>query len=271
MQYQPIRPPAYLSDYVRYFWVLESNGTTCLPKTFKPLADGCPGLIFQHPDQGLFYDQTAKQLPSIFLYGQTTNPIEIHSTGSLSAIGVCLYPNALKSIVGFNANELTNTCLDLNQLAEEQGFCLVEQLCYAPSVTAKIEILSAYLLAQIKRNNVEPDALIQYALTQLINSKGRVSLNELQKTLNLSERSFERKFNQYVGISPNLFSRICRFQASLNQVRTNSFDKLSDVAFDNAYADQSHFIRSFKEFAGFSPNQFHKRSHEVLENFSLLM
>jgi len=87
----------------------------------------------------------------------------------------------------------------------------------------------------------------------------------------LSEKSFERKFKQGVGISPKLFSRICRFQAALNQLRNNHYRKLSDVAYENGYADQSHFIRAFKEFAGFSPQQYRLQSHEVVENLPELI
>ena len=73
-----------------------------------------------------------------------------------------------------------------------------------------------------------------------------------------------------MGVSPKLFARISRFQASLSQLRNNDFNKLSDLAFDNDYADQSHFIRSFREFAGFSPHQLRKQSVELLENFTEL-
>jgi len=34
-----------------------------------------------------------------------------------------------------------------------------------------------------------------------------------------------------------------------------------------AFTDQSHFIRSFKEFAGISPNQYQKQYTELVENF----
>jgi AraC-like DNA-binding protein len=53
-----------------------------------------------------------------------------------------------------------------------------------------------------------------------------------------------------------LFARICRFQASLNQIRNNDYCRLSDIAYENEYADQSHLIRAFKEFAGISPNKY---------------
>jgi AraC-like DNA-binding protein len=271
MKFERIQPPASLKDYVRYFWILESSDSDVAPKTFIPLADGCPGLMFQQPDRGAFYDPTQRKLPGIFVYGQTTNHIEVYSKGNVQMIGVYFRPDALSSIFGLNASELTDTCLDLNAWAEEQGVFLLEQLVAIRSTAGKIERLSAYLVDQIKKNTVRPDALVPYAVARIIQSKGTVSLKELQKTVNLSERSFERKFNQSVGVSPKVFSRVSRFQASLNQFRADDFNRLSDIAFDNLYADQSHFIRSFKEFSGFSPNQFQKRSFELVENFPQLI
>ncbi len=47
-------------------------------------------------------------------------------------------------------------------------------------------------------------------------------------------------------------------------------EKLSDVALVTKYADQSHFIRSFKEFAGVSPFGSVKKAPEVMENFAAI-
>ena len=108
---------------------------------------------------------------------------------------------------------------------------------------------------------------MQFAITRIVEAKGNISLKELQDYLQLSERSFERRFKQYVGISPKLYSRISRFQAVLNQIRLGQHNRLTDLAYENDYADQSHFIRSFKEFAGCSPLQYQKQSMQQVENF----
>jgi AraC-like DNA-binding protein len=267
VNYQQLPPPAYLQDYIRYYWVLESDCSDAQSKSFKTMADGCPGLIFQQPDKGILY-QNNKALPGIFLYGQATTHAEIRINGKFSTIGIYFYPNALKSIFGLNAEELTDTCTDLDLLAAQHGFYLSEQLSNAATAMDQVNIISNYLLFQIRKNNHCTDTSIQYALSHIIQTKGTVSLKDLQKQLQLSERSFERRFKQYVGITPKLFSRISRFQASLGQLRNNEYDKLSDIAFGNDYADQSHFIRSFKEFAGCSPFQYQKNAVEVMENFS---
>jgi AraC-like DNA-binding protein len=267
MQYRQLIPSSCLKDYVRYFWTLESNDLTVSPKAFGPLADGCPGLIFQQPDVGQFYDQDHKPLPALFLYGQTVKRTSIYLLGRFRTVGVCFFPNTLASTFGFDANDLTDDCLDVNLITTY----LVDELWQAATTQSRVSSLAAYLFAQIRKTNKSVDPLTQYAISQIISSKGSLSLPDMHNRLNLSERSFERRFNQQVGISPKLFSRVCRFQAALSQLKQANYDKLSDIAFENGYADQSHFIRTFKEFTGYSPYQFQKQSHHTVNSLSSII
>lgn len=266
MEYRQIPPPEYLKDYIRYFWTLESNDTEILSRSFRTIVEGNPGLIFQSPEKGAMY-QYGKKLPHIFLYGQATRHAEIHFGGTFSTIGICFYPNAIKTIFGYDAEELTDACTCLDQEAKRDGFLLSEQIADAGTTPERIELLSSYLFFMLMRNNRHEDKAMQFAITRIIQSKGGIAMKDLQTELQLSERSFERKFKQYVGVSPKLFSRISRFQASLNELRFGRHDKLTDLAYENEYADQSHFIRSFNEFAGCSPLQYQKQSLEAVENF----
>jgi AraC-like DNA-binding protein len=265
-----IQIPLELRSCIRNFWTLETDGADDEPNTFKVFADGCPGIIFQHPEKGMLF-QDDKKLPPFFLYGQATKASEIRLCGKFSTVGIYFYPNALKSIFGINAEELTNSCIDLDLLNRPQGFSLLEQLSNAPSVTDQARILSSFIFSLVRKKNDEKDMEMKYALTQIMQSKGAISLAGLRRELQISERSFERRFKLYVGISPKLFSRISRFQASLDQLRQYNFNKLSDIAYENDYADQSHFIRAFREFAGYSPFQYQKRCNEVVENLSGLI
>jgi AraC-like DNA-binding protein len=271
MNYQTYAAPDTLKPYVRYFWVLEnSDADDSSQKIFGAIADGCPGIILHQTEKGSYHDESNKQLPEIFLYGQTIDPVKFYSPGRFTTIGVWLYPHALKSVFGFDANEFTGSCLDLDLVRPVKGTHVSEQLINGGSIEQRIRILSSYLLAHIERNKQQPDEAMKFALTQIAYSKGNISLKALQETLRLSERTLERKFKQIIGISPKLFTRIYRFQVSLNQLRKNNYDKLSDIAYENDYADQSHFIRAFKEFTGLSPFEFKKNSNELVENFPIL-
>ncbi|MBO9562025.1 MAG: AraC family transcriptional regulator [Niastella sp.] len=267
MKYEQIPPPAHLKEFVRGFWTLEAPSDSKAPQSFRTFADGCPGLIFHQVAQGSFY-QNDKQLPDLCLYGQATTHARIHSTGPLTAVGIFLRPNALKAVFGLNAGILTDTCMDASTLIIKGNSSLTEQLQNTSSMPGKIELLSGWLNAQAQKHQNRKNDMMQYAISVIARSKGNVALKGLQTELQLSERSFERKFKEYIGISPKLFSRICRFQASLQQLRNNDYGKLSDIAFENDYADQSHFIRAFKEFAGVSPFQYQKESAEIIDNLA---
>lgn len=266
MNYEQIPPPDYLKSYIRYFWKLKNDNAHESFKTLGPLPDGCPGIIFQHSSEGSFVDPIHKQLPEIFLYGQTIKPTELYLQGKFQTLGICFYPYALKSIFRFNASELTDNCLDLSLVTNG----LKEQLLNSHSLSHQVKIFSSHIYNQIKTKGTSIDRVTEYALTCIAKSKGNLSLKDLQTELQLSERGFQRKFDTHVGISPKLFARVCRFQASLAQLKSNNYKNLSDIAFDNGYADQSHFIRSFKEFAGFSPFQFQKHNRKLAENFSVV-
>jgi|GEM_PF-4896538 len=73
-KYTKISPPEHLRKYVRYFWTLEGDVAGGASKIISPLADGCPGIMLQKSEQGIYFDSTKKQLPPVFLYGQTGSP-----------------------------------------------------------------------------------------------------------------------------------------------------------------------------------------------------
>ncbi|SFW82294.1 helix-turn-helix domain-containing protein [Chitinophaga sancti] len=135
---------------------------------------------------------------------------------------------------------------------------LHEQLWNTVSTQRQFELLFAYLEKMI--NPI--DASMQYATSHILATKGKTSLKNLQHQLNLTERTFECRFEQYVGISPRLFSNIAQFQAAIRMPDSGRFSKLSDIA--NGYADQSHFIRWFKKFTGLTPLE-HCRNHSILK------
>ncbi|MBC8155326.1 MAG: helix-turn-helix domain-containing protein [Bacteroidetes bacterium] len=265
MNYEQIQPPDYLKHHVRYFWRLESFALDTGPKTFRIIADGCPGLLLHHSENGACH-QHNNPLPTAFLYGQSTQSTELQSPPAFRMIGVCFHPNVLP-VFGIDAHDLTDSCINVAELPQSQGSRLVDLLLNSSSAVDQIDQLATCLWDQIQKNKAPFDSSVQYAIGRISDSQGNILLRDLYQTLQVSERSLERKFKQVIGISPKLFSRICRFQASLNQVRTNTYDRLSDVAFDHGYADQSHFIRGFNQFAGFSPDQYRKQLTEVVPNF----
>lgn len=264
MDHHIIQPTDALKPFVRYFWSLESPGAGGSPREFRTIADGCPGFLFQSPEHGNF-SREGKQLPDAFLFGQATTHGKLDLSGDLSATGICFYPHALKRLFGLNATLLTDSCAGINELYGHAS--LSDQLSETEAPQERIRLLSDFLLAELKKRKTGHKEM-DHALELILNSKGGIPVKSLCEKVYLTERTFERRFKEYVGISPKLFSRICRFQSSLKQFQGKDYQRFSDIVFANDYADQSHVIRSFKEFAGLSPHQLQKQPVAVIDNFS---
>lgn len=263
MDYRQIPPPADLVPYVHYFGILKSETHSAGEATFRIIADGNPGLVFQQIP-GSFLDGDNNQLPQVLLHGLTTTHAQKTATGPYCNIVVCFQPHAIKSVFGIDAHELTDRCADVRLLVKNNPGELLQQ---EGSTKQLVAVLSDFIRRQIILNGQNENRRIALAIA-LLRDDNRWSLARVRSQLNLSERSLERLFSVNVGISPKLFLRIHRFQAALNTIR-NQCDRpaLTRIAYEYAYADQSHFIRDFKEFAGANPRQYVTKAYEQVANF----
>ncbi|AJA70119.1 AraC family transcriptional regulator [Myroides odoratimimus] len=261
MHYREILPILPLRDYVRYFWVLENSNDKAEKQTFKILPDGIPTLIYQDRPN-LFLDQYHQVAPQLYVYGQFSQFTDQSVEGSFRIIGAYLEPTALKALFKYDAIEFSNKNIALEDIVPNT---LLEQLVHTDTIEEKIGLLSSFLLEQIQYNRFE-NKKIDYI--SLLLQKGK-SLKEIQDEINISEKTLERLVKQYIGMSPKLFSRIMRFQSSLDLLRESKFKNLTTLSYQSDYYDQSHYIREFKEFTGVSPKEFIKSSDEQLINFPL--
>jgi AraC-like DNA-binding protein len=110
-----------------------------------------------------------------------------------------------------------------------------------------------FLIDKLKSNQRNCE-IVKYSTDRMMIDPKADILSQLK----LNERTFQRIFKKYVGITPAHYRRICQFELSFTQVRTKDFHSLTDVAYANGFADQSHFIRSFKEFTETTPVHYLK-------------
>ncbi|MFB6456850.1 DUF6597 domain-containing transcriptional factor [Chitinophaga sp. Hz27] len=251
----PILP---LRPYIRYFWVLENKRIDYTEK-LKLIPEGLPGLVFQE-NPSAFENSDKQSLPQTFIFGQATHYAELNASGTFRNIGVCFQPTALSSVFGIAASELTEKHIAVNDLIKNT---INDQLLNTPVLSQKIAVLEQCFL-QLTDGHHPENANIQHALLQLEQGK---TLRQLQEALQISERSLERLFKHHVGISPKLYARICRFQATLKMLRNTRNTTLTEIAYLENYFDQSHFIRDFKFFAGTTPKAFLQNLHQQFPNF----
>jgi AraC-like DNA-binding protein len=255
MNFRTINPDKSISLFVKNILVFEeteSNQKTVLPF----FADGYPGLMFQEAENGLFVNPHNKQMPSLFLYGQTIKPIELVINGNYKLIIFQLYPFVLKSFFDVEPKDLNDNCYNLHQFANNIGVDTLKQLNRPQNLKERVKIISTLLSSLFKNKQEELDLTIAHAIQKIISKKGQLTIGDLYKELHLTERTFERRFFSAVGVAAKQFAKIIQFQQSLEQLTVKDYTKLTDIVYANGFADQSHFIKVFKAFTGKTPLAF---------------
>lgn len=84
-----------------------------------------------------------------------------------------------------------------------------------------------------------------------------ISLEFLSNQIKLHPVTISKYFSLYNGCSLGEYVRKVRIENSLPLIK-NTEMKLVEIAYHCGFADQSHFIRTFKEITGFSPYKFRR-------------
>lgn len=84
-----------------------------------------------------------------------------------------------------------------------------------------------------------------------------LDLRKLSNELNLHPVYLSRKFPKFFGCNLGDYLRKIRVQKSLQMLRQPAFS-LTEISFECGFADQSHFIRCFRDFVGISPKEYRK-------------
>ena len=105
-------------------------------------------------------------------------------------------------------------------------------------------------------------------VVNLIDRCPQLDVPALADTACLSSKQLTRVFADYVGASPKDFLRIVRVQRALSLFQQQPASSFAQVAYACGFADQSHMIKEFRQFTGYTPAQYLAACAPVSDYFS---
>lgn len=241
-----ISPREELRRYVRYYWVLKADE----PFNVLTFPIGCPQMIF-HRKTPLYIPELGSRQPRFAISGQVNFPAHISSDGDTEMIVAVFCPHTIGMFVGvppsaFYNKEISGYDIDDARLGE-----VAAKVFDSQGAARAVSGLERWLLTKI--NPTMNLRRIEGAIATLMR-RPSVSVNELAAEACLCKRQFERQFREHIGMNPKEYGRIVRFQKALRMMQLGLQD-YAGVAYSVGYADQSHFIRDFRRFSGFTPKR----------------
>jgi AraC-like DNA-binding protein len=250
--------PESIEPFVKDIFLLENQEENTV-HNYPFYADGFPGIIYSNSTNPFYLQPKNKKLSDFYLYGQTIEPIILSTKGPFKLYCMRLFPFAVRILLGVDAKVLNDDCYDLRLIENINTDETLKKLFQTEDHSEVLEIIADYFNELLKEASVNPDYRIKLAINLIMKTSGNVSIKEIRERLSVAERTLERQFVKEIGVTPKQFAKIIQFSTSMKQLTEADYVNLTDISYDSGFADQSHFIRSFKRYTGKTPKEFQQQ------------
>jgi AraC-like DNA-binding protein len=184
-------------------------------------------------------------------------PFNMHLYGGVESFAIFFQPLAFWQLFGLPIGSFVNQDYDGCAVLGREADQLWNRMAETATFAGRVRVAEAYLLR--KALKAERNTSIMNAALYIFRSRGAVRLDQVASQLSLGLRQFERKFLSEIGLSPKLFSRVARFQATLDTRINRKDTRWADLANEFGYYDQMHMIKDFQKLSGLTPEDLVSR------------
>lgn len=254
-----IKPSPFLQEYIRLYRIIDFhfNSSVSIPiKMYSPRPEQC--LQFYPKDT-----ETVKYPGSRFTVSDKKTAITGQHTilnhrrvgNEFLSFQVVFQPGALFRLTGIPMQNLANLYVDAEDIFGKRVSEANERLFNAGSYNEMINIAELFLATLIKQTKKEHHAVDDSGRLMLLEEEF-FKVDRFMKQSCLSPRQFDRKFNERIGIAPKQYLQVTRFDKAFRMKNRNpNLDWLS-IAIRCGYHDYQHLAKDYKEFTGYTPQQF---------------
>jgi AraC-like DNA-binding protein len=257
MHFQFVQPTGFLKDFVRYYCFMESASLEAdMMERVIPVDH--VQLMFHYRNPFVVHQtgQTTSKQPHSIISGLSDTFSDVSTHGETGVAFICFYPAGACQFFDFPLSEIANQSLDMSDVLGSEIRHLEERLYETESIREKVSIIEHFLINRYSPIPSHDHLLIQKGIDRIKDCKGQIHVASLSHSLSISPKTLERKFSQYLGKTTKQVIKLMRFQAVLHDFGRHKNCLLTDMAYNNGYFDQSHFIHDFKSFSGYTPKEF---------------
>ncbi|MDB2331619.1 AraC family transcriptional regulator [Alteromonas sp.] len=223
--YTEAKPPKELNDIVHSYWQLKTETSLEHNFTLHAIPDACVNILFNQ-----------KNTDIAGITGLKTTYVELNLGKDFNYAGIQFFPGVLQG----NCHETKDSFVGSRYLGQ-LPLIGVNSKTASMNFLDKLPIFTDLVSSLVEQNVVKQNKVVQKILSNLscINS-----VSEMAEIVHQSPRQLQRVLKQSTGFSPHDFLKVVRLQQSLKEHNVD------------LYADQSHFIRSFKKITGYTPTDY---------------
>lgn len=228
VQFVEAEPPAHLRGIVHRFLELKTDGDLADEYRFHALPDACAYVVFDQVNRGVTGISKLRAESEEFNLGKSFHFVNIRF---------------LPGVWQESRTTLSHGMINQPYAGDLPLIAINERLAHV-DFDRQQAILSTFVEDLIDRGLVAPNPVTDLIFQHLDNI---ASVADMAEVSNLSARQLQRILKRTTGFAPHDFLKILRLQQALNGNDTWS------------YADQSHFIHSFRRATGYTPGRYARK------------
>ena len=228
VHFEEREPPVHLRGIVHRFLELRTDGVLAEDYRFHALPDACSYIVF---------DQNDPQVAGLSQLRATSE--EFNLGRSFHFINIRFLPGVWQGSVDKIAYGLVSSPYDgdLPLIAANQALI---RRSFADSQPVLLDLVDHLL----ERNVVAANPVTEKIFEHLDDIH---TVADMAAAAHLSPRQLQRRLKRTTGFAPHDFLKVLRLQQTLNG---------KDIW---SYADQSHFIHSFRKATGYTPGKYARK------------
>ena len=219
------KPPDHLKNVVHRYLEVKTDGTLLEDYRFHALPDTCTYLIFDQlnaPVTGVAKLQASSE--------------ELNLGKAFHFVNIRFLPGVWQG----DKDQIVHGVVD-TPYAGDLPLLEINRKISSKDFLDQQNILSKLVEGLIETGSVMPNPLTQKIFEHVFDIH---TVADMAKISGLSTRQLQRTLKKTTGFTPHNFLKVLRLQQALNGT-----DAIS-------YADQSHFIHSFRKATGYTPGKY---------------
>lgn len=242
-------PSPDIGTWVEHYWLIRWDLGDQPPHVQENLPYPCVHLALEQEITAEAHHEAA------LIYGVVTGKFRRTLAGMGQVFGVKFKPASFYPVLQSSVAALTNHVIPLTQIFGPASQDLSPTIFALPDDTDRIAAMEGFLRAHLPK----PDAtatLLNEMVDSIIHDRTILKVDDVAARFNLSTRTLQRLFQQYVGVSPKWVIKRFRLHEAVERMAAGEAHDWPKLAAELGYFDQAHFIKDFKALVGQTPAEY---------------
>jgi AraC-like DNA-binding protein len=211
---------------------------------------------YKNPFVVFHSNKTRTKQPRSIISGLSDNYSDVSTNGETGVVFISFYPAGACFFFHFPLSEIENQSVDMTDLFNAEIRQMEELLYEKSTLKEKVAVIEQFLISRFSPIPSYDSLLIQKGIEIVKTCRGQTNAKYLSGCLCTTPKTLERKFSKYLGKTTKQVIKLICFQKILHDLSVNKNASLTERAYTNGYFDQSHFIKDFKTYSGYTPKDF---------------